>query len=115
MNKEKTQIVWIGSREGNTQNMCPQANLKWEINTFRVLGVTFSVNLNDMPCLNYGTIITELERTLVPWRQGKLTPIGKIYILKTFIIPRLTTLFMTISRPSPQTIKSLNKLVYLFI
>ena len=51
----------------------------------------------------------------MPWRQRKLTPIGKICILKTFIIPRLTTLFMTIPRPSPRTIKSLNKLFYSFI
>ena len=115
VNKEKTQIVWIGSKKGNTQKMCQQVNLKWEVNTFRVLGITFSVNLNDMPGLNYDTIITEVERTLVPWRQRKLTPIGKICILKTFTIPRLTTLFMTIPRPSPETIKSLNKLFYLFI
>ena len=115
VNKEKTQIVWIGSKKGNTQKLCQHANLKWEINTFRVLGITFSVNLNDMPSLNYDTITTEVERTLVPWRQRKLTPIGKICMLKTFIIPRLTTLFMTIPRPSPRTIKSLNKLFYSFI
>ena len=70
-----------------------------------------------MPSLNYDTctITTEVERTLMPWRQRKLTPIGKICILKTFIIPRLTTLFMTIPRLSPRTIKSLNKLFYSFI
>ena len=115
VNKEKTQIVWIGSKKGNTQKICQHANLKWEANTFRVLGITFSVNLNDMPSLNYDTITVEVERTLVPWRQRKLTPIGKICILKTFIIPRLTTLFMTIPRPSPRTIKLLNKLFYSFI
>ena len=115
VNKEKTQIVWIGSKKGNTQKLCQHANLKWEINTFRVLGITFSVNLNDMPSLNNDTITTDVERTLVPWRQQKLTPIGKICILKTFIIPRLTTLFMTIPRPTPWTFKSLNKLFYSFI
>ena len=94
--------------------MCQHVNLKSEMNTFRVLGITFSVNLNDMPILNYDTITTEVERTLVPWRQRKFTPVGK-KILKTFIIPRLTTLFMMIPRPSPQTIKSLNKLFYSFI
>ena len=62
--------------------MCPQANLKWEINTFRVLDIVFSVNILDMPNLNYNTIITDAERTLVPWRQRNLTPVGKICILK---------------------------------
>ena len=56
VNKEKTQIVWIGSKKGNTQKMCQHANLKLEINTFRILGITFSVNLNDIPSLNYDTI-----------------------------------------------------------
>ena len=51
----------------------------------------------------------------MPWRQRNLTPVGKICILKTFIIPKFVTLFMTIPRPSPQTIKSLNKLLYSFI
>ena len=95
--------------------MYPQANLKWGTNTFRVLGITFSVNLLDVPNLNYNTIITDAERTLVPWRQLNLTPVGKICILKTFIIPKFVTLFMTIPRPSPQTIISLNKLLYSFI
>ena len=115
VNKEKTQIIWTGSKKGNTRKMGLQANLKWGINTFRVLGITFSVNLLDMSSLNYNTIITDAERTLVPWRQRNLTPVGKICILKTFIITKFVTLSMTIPRPSPQTIKSLNKLLYSFI
>ena len=51
----------------------------------------------------------------MPWRQRKLTPIGKICVLKTFIIPRLTMLFMTSPRPSPQTFTSLCMLFYSFI
>ena len=102
-------------KKGNIRKMCLQANLKWGVNTSRVLGITFSVNLLDVPNLNYNTIITDAERTLVPWRQRNLTSISKICILKTFIIPKFVTLFMTIPRKSSQTIKSLNKLFYSFI
>ena len=63
-----------------------------------------------MPYQLYSTIITEAERALVPWRQRKLSLISNICILKMFITPKFITLFMTIPRPSPQTIKSLNKL-----
>ena len=46
-------------KKGNPRKMYPQSNLKWGINTFRVFGITFSLNLHDMPNLNYNTIKTD--------------------------------------------------------
>ena len=44
-----------------------------------------------------------------------LTPIGKITVVKTLLIPILNHLFMSLPNPPPSTIKSINNLFYSFI
>ena len=49
------------------------------------------------------------------WKKRILTPIGKICVLKTLVVPQLNHLFMSIPNPSDLFLKEINNLFYNFI
>ena len=53
LNVDKTKVVWIGSMKNSVTKLCPELDLSWEENSFNLLGVTFSKNLNEISDLNY--------------------------------------------------------------
>lgn len=55
------------------------------INTnFDLLGITFSINLHAILKLNYKSNVLEIEQAIKQWKSRKLTPIGRIVVLKNF-------------------------------
>ena len=74
LNVDKTKVVWIGSMKNSVTKLCPE-DLSWEENSFNLLGVTFSKNLNKISDLNY--------------TKRALTPKGKIVINKTLALPNV--------------------------
>ena len=63
MNFEKTVVVWIGSREHSPVKFMPELNLNWNPATFKVLGVVFSSNVNEIVLINYENKLKEMEKT----------------------------------------------------
>lgn len=54
-----------------------------------MLGIKFSVNLPDMVELNYLPKLIEIRKLLKQWKVRRMTPIGRLTVLKTLIIPKL--------------------------
>ena len=52
LNVDKTKVVWMGSMKNSVTKLCPE-DLSLEENSFNLLGVTFSKNLNEISDLNY--------------------------------------------------------------
>ena len=57
--------------------------LKWGATSFDLLGINFSVNLEEMTKLNYTPVIASIKKMICTWSQRHLTPIGKITVIKT--------------------------------
>ena len=53
MNKTKTKVIWIGKRKHSKDKLSVDANLDWATTQFDLLGLRFSVNLDEMTTLNY--------------------------------------------------------------
>ena len=96
MNLDKTRVVWIGKKKFSQDTMCVKWGLEWGSSRFNLLGIKYSVDLQEMENLNYGTKLKEVERTLKNWSIQRLSPIGKITIIKTLIISKLNHLFFTL-------------------
>ena len=75
--------------------------MKWGSSTFKLLGITFSVDLDRMINLNYRPVLDNIDNTLKKWSKQYLTPFGKITILKTLVIAKLNHLFLSIPIASP--------------
>lgn len=99
INLEKTNVIWIGSKKHSQDKICVKWGLKWGSSTFKLLGITFSVDLDQMIVLNYKPRLKEIENTINRWSKQTLTPFGKITIIKTLIISKLNLLFLTIPGP----------------
>lgn len=64
INLEKTNVIWIGSKKHSQDKICVKWGLKWGSSTFKLLGITFSVDLDQMIVLNYKPRFKEIENTI---------------------------------------------------
>ena len=51
-NVDKTKLAWLGSNTFSLERLCPHVKLKW-VTEFKLLGIMFSVNLDNIAQLNY--------------------------------------------------------------
>ena len=115
INKEKTQVIWIGSKKFSSEVYHHRWKLKWGTTKFTLLGITLSVNLEEVVQLNYSKCIDTITKTLSQWSKRKLTPLGRITVLKSIIIPKMNHLFISLPNPDKDMIKHFNTLFYKFI
>ena len=90
-------------------------NFCWDPGIFKYLGIRFSVNTKEIPSLNFDGKFQEIQNLLNKWKRRQLTPFGKIAIIKTLAISKITHLFMSIPDPSKKFLCDLNKLFYEFL
>ena len=105
INISKTQITWIGSKKYSDEKLCPDIDLRWTTQ-FNLLGFIYDVDLSKIIMLNYDKKLVKIKSIKNMWKKRKITPIGKVCIVKTLLILKLNHLF--ISLPT-QTRKNVEK------
>ena len=113
INNNKTKIVWIGSKK-ISKDVYHHVRWKfdWDCTSFNLLGIDFNINLEEMVDYNFGKYIPKIKSTLLQWSRRNITPLGKITVLKTLIIPILNHLFIAL--PTPQNILLVKQHVFYF-
>ena len=115
LNISKSQAIWLGSKSDSEETLCEEFEIKWENKEFKLLGITFTKNLDDMVSRNYYSKIKSIKILLASWMKRDLTPIGKITIIKTLALPKLIHLFSALPDPSKQLLDEINKIFFKFI
>ena len=115
MNKNKTKAIWIGKRKHSIDKLSVNAPLDWGTTQFDLLGIRFSVDLQEMTNLNYSLALEKSEKLLHSWKKRAVTPLGKITVIKTFIISKFAHLFTCIPSPDVHFIKTLNTLLFCYL
>ena len=115
MNNEKTQVVWIGSRRNCGIRYMTDRNFQWDPGIFRILGVNFSTDTGRIAELNYDGKLEEVKTSLCRWKKRQLTPIGKVTVLKTLILSKLTYLFINLPDPPAAFLKQLENMLFQFL
>ena len=115
MNTTKTKLIWIGRKRYSREKLDTSSKLQWGSTTFNLLGIIFSVNLDDMPSLNYSVALEKSKILIANWKKRVLSPIGKITIIKTFTLSNFIHLLTTLPSPSKQFIKNVNELFFSFV
>ena len=85
-------------------------NVAWNPVTFKVLGVIFCTNMSGIVLLNYENKLVQMRKLLYSWSRRYLTPVGKITVLKTLALSKLTHLFMNLPDPNEAFLEDLSKL-----
>ena len=88
--------------------------LDWNDTEFNLLGLHFSVQLNNMPDINYKKAFTKAMSVMNKWSNRYLTPIGKITVIKTLVLPIFNHLFTCIPAPKP-ILDNINKALFKFL
>ena len=97
---DKTQLVWIRAEKFSTRSIKTKWKVSWGNNKFKLLGIHFNTELEEMSRDNYAPKITQMERIIKQWEKRSLSPIGKITVIKTFIIPIFNLLFTALPNQS---------------
>ena len=90
INLDKTMAVWIGSQRNSRLKFMPELNLNWNPAKFKVLGVVFSTDVHEIVSVNFENKLTEMRKVVNSWSRRNLTPFGKITVIKTLVISKIT-------------------------
>ena len=115
INFDKTQVVWIGSKKHSTSAIKTKWKLSWGSKKFKILGIIFNVDLDQLIKENYTSKIQQMEKIANIWSKRSLTPLGKITIIKTFMISIFNHLFIALPNPSQTVINHINNILYSFL
>ena len=88
MNKDKTKLIWIGSKINSKSRIDTNPEMLWGENEFTLLGIVFSTDLNNISKMNFEKVLLKATAELNSWKYRILSPIGEITILKTLILPK---------------------------
>ena len=116
INEGKTMIIWIGSRKGSNMRYLRDKNYVWDPGrSFRIVGIKFSTNINSISNINFENKLNEIRNIISKWKKRQLTPIGKIAVIKSLLITKITHLLINIPDPDEKFITDLEKEFYQFI
>ena len=107
INFSKTQVIWIGSKKYSSDRLCENWNLSWGKTTFTVLGINFDVDISKITKINYEKYLKKMKGLFKQWNKRNLTPIDKITVVKSLILPVLNHLFIALPNPSIEIIKDI--------
>ena len=115
VNIEKTQVVWIGSEKFSKKILCPHWKLQWGITRFSLLGTIFDVDLHKITKLNFDKKIVKLKQILSMWSKRKLTPFGRLTIIKSLLISQFNHHFIALPSPDKNYISKINTELYNYL
>ena len=111
-NLEKTKCIWIGSKKGSNDKLCEEIDLDWTDEPFVVLGIKISTKLEEMMDLNFLEKLNDIRKNICSWKKRNLTVLGKITVVKTILLSKLTHLFISLPSPDSHYIKTLETLFF---
>ena len=114
INYDKTEILFLGNqlpKHVNDETEIRKAKVKRAV---KILGVHFTYDVALRQKLNFDEIMHPIKEKLKLWRWRNFTVIGRIQIVKTFVIPIIMYRAGLISLDK-EVIKKANSIIYDFI
>ena len=82
---------------------------------FKLLGIKFHVDLEKITDINFKEKKQKIKSLIKIWKRRYLTPLGKITVIKSLLLPLLNHLFTSLPNLSNHVVKELNTLFYEFL
>ena len=109
VNNDKTEIFAIGGQK------LDQKNFHHELRTsIKILGIVFDYNTSLRMKANFDSIFKSIKDTLNMGKWRGLTLLGRIQLIKSFVIPKILSKAAVIA-VTDDFIKEINSLIYSFI
>ena len=111
VNSSKKRAIWINCKKFSGETFNHRLKLNWNQTNFDILGIKFSCNIDTMVKIKYKDKIEQIEKELKICSKRKLTPFGRITVLKLL----LYHLFIALPNLTEEIINNLQKSFFLFI
>ena len=116
VNMSKSEAIHVGSLKGSDFKPFQNDGLVWKENTFKYLGVQFSLNIRSLYELNFIPKLNQIQQTLNCWRTRSLSLIGKVTVIKSLLLPQLLYLLSVLCISIPKSFfKKINTVFFKFI
>ena len=102
---------WLGSKRNSVEKTLL---ISWPDNPIKIVGICFSYDEQECNTLNFESKINKIRRIIYQWRERDLTLIGRIQIIKTFIISQFQHIISVIDIPEFY-IKQIETIIYNFV
>ena len=109
----KTKAIWFGSGFDDSRQLCPDLKLDWA-SQFTLLGINFTNDLENMEN-NFDKKIQDIEKLLNCWIHRTLTIYGKITVVKTLALSKLSHLALVLPDLDKKQIKTIETMIFKFI
>ena len=86
----------------------------WNSNKASCLGMGFKTNREKSLSFNLEPNNVEFDKSLIQWYHIKLTLMGKIVVIKSYLLPKLIYPLTSLQNPLKETIKRIEKLIFDF-
>ena len=93
----------------------PHLDMIWNPQKFKILGLWFTYNLEEIEKLNTYDKYLEAKILFNCWARRSNTPIGRVVVLKSLILSKLIYLWIMLPNPPDDLIESLQKKCFDFI
>ena len=105
----------IGSKKNSKVRFLRDMNFCWDPGIFQVLGIKFSTDTTQTSSINFEAKISEIRKILNNWSRRQITPLGKITVVKTLVLLKLTHLFVNLPDPTGDFLKEFDKMCFKFL
>ena len=85
MNRDKTFVLLLGPN-ADKDVIVPFGKI---VNIVKILGIQFTLDVESQEKINYKEILSKIKKLLMWWKQRDLTLMGKIQLIKTFVLSKL--------------------------
>jgi len=82
---------------------------------FKLLGIDFDLDVEDITLSNYNKKLNEFQKTLNLWSTRSLTFYGRITIIKSLALPKLVHLFTSLPNPPANILSKIQTSCFNFI
>ena len=113
INLGKCKAVWVGRSRFSQERLCQDLKLIWS-NSFTLLGIDFDSDLAKMDT-NFLTKIEEIEKLYKSWLYRKLTPLGKITVVKAIALSKLSHVVLVCPHIGDAKVETLTKMSFKFL
>ena len=115
INKDKTKVVKIGALRDRRIQWEGNFGLEWT-HTFVVLGIQYDVKfLKETTRINIESKINDIKKLIRTWSSRLLTPYGKVAIVKSLLLSKITHILLSLPSPEPDILKTIDNLFLAFI
>ena len=115
INLEKTKLVKIGAWGAERLNWEGQFGLEW-IDNFEALGITYKVSdIDNITEYNFQKKINSTRNIIKTWKSRSLTLYGKVAVLKSLVMSKVTRLLLALPFPNKQLFKLIENLAADFL